>query len=346
MVLVDAPITGAQDLCVFASYSDIISSGPEPYLILVLAFLLDAVVGDPNWIYRRVPHPVAIIGEVIGRLERALNDPDASENAKRVSGILTVVLVVASASLLGWLIGYGLRLGNFGWAWTVEAALVATLLANRDLFDHARRVASGLDKNLSEGRQAVAHIVGRDPETLDAPGVARAAIESVAENFSDGVVAPMLYYVLFGLPGILAYKAVNTLDSMIGYRNERFRFFGWAAARLDDIVNLPASRLSGGLIVLAAYLLPGVTGIEAVAAMRHDDRKHRSPNAGWPEAGMAGALGVALAGPRVYGGCHVEDHWMGSGRQEARPDDIRKALRLYVLAGILCLALGVSMFFI
>ncbi len=330
----------------FVSYSDLILGGPEPYLILVLAFLLDAIVGDPNWIYRRVPHPVAIIGEIIGRLERALNDPGASESAKRVSGILTIVLVVASVSLLGWLIGYGLRLSDFGWAWVVETALVAMLLANRDLFDHARRVASGLDKSLSEGRQAVAHIVGRDPETLDEPGIARAAIESVAENFSDGVVAPMFYYVLFGLPGMLAYKAVNTLDSMIGYRNERFASFGWAAARLDDIVNLPASRLSGGLIVLAAYLLPGVRGNEAVAAMRRDARKHRSPNAGWPEAGMAGALGLALAGPRVYGGRHEEDHWMGSGRKGARPYDIRKALRLYILAGVLCTALGVSVLFI
>ena len=220
------------------------------------------------------------------------------------------------------------------------------LLANRDLFDHARRVASGLDKSLSEGRHAVAHIVGRDPETLNEAGVARAAIESVAENFSDGVVAPMFYYVLFGLPGILAYKAVNTLDSMVGYRNERFGSFGWAAARLDDIVNLPASRLSGGLIVLAAYLLPGMSGRDALAAMRRDAYKHRSPNAGWPEAGMAGALGVALAGPRVYGGRHVEDHWMGSGRQEASPHDIRKALRLYVLAGITCAALGAAVLFI
>ena len=342
MVLVDAPTAGAQDLSVFVSYSDFILGAPEPYLILALAFLIDGIVGDPYWVYRRIPHPVAIVGELVGRLERALNEPRATTSAKRISGILAVSVVVSSAVLCGWLLGYGIRGIDLDWVWTVEAVLVAVLLANRDLFDHARRVAIGLDIDLSSGRIAVAHIVGRDPETLDESGVARAAIESVAENFSDGVVAPVLYYALFGLPGILAYKAVNTLDSMIGHRSERYRAFGWAAARLDDVVNVPASRLAGGLIILAAYLLPGLDGGGAVAAMRRDARKHRSPNAGWPEAAMAGALGVALAGPRVYDGHHVEDHWMGSGRQGAVPQDIRRALRLYVLAGILCAALGIS----
>ena len=339
--VIDAPVIGAQDLLVLVSYSDLVLGAPEPYLILILAFLIDAIVGDPYWIYRRIPHPVAIVGELIGCLEKRLNKPNATERAKYFSGILAVVLVVASAVIFGWLIGYGLRAISIDWIWMVEAVLVAVLVANRDLFDHVRHVAVGLDADLSAGRNAVAHIVGRDPETLDEAGVARAAIESVAENFSDGVVAPVLYYVLFGLPGILAYKAVNTLDSMVGHRNERYRSFGWAAARLDDLVNLPASRLAGGLIVLAAYFLPGVYGSDAAVTMRRDARKHRSPNAGWPEAAMAGALSVALAGPRVYESCHVEDHWMGSGRQDVRPQDIRRALRVYVLAGILCAALGV-----
>jgi adenosylcobinamide-phosphate synthase len=190
-------------------------------------------------------------------------------------------------------------------------------------------VADGLDVSLEEGRRAVAKIVGRNPDVLDEAGVARAAIESLAENFSDGVVAPILWIALGGLVGGALYKAINTADSMIGHRDERYRAFGWAAARLDDIVNLPASRLAALWLILGALLTPGASARDAARAVWRDAARHRSPNAGWPEAAMAGALGLKLAGPRVYGETLVDDGFMGSGRREADAADIRRALRLY-----------------
>jgi adenosylcobinamide-phosphate synthase len=225
----------------------------------------------------------------------------------------------------------------------ILAVLASTLLAQRSLFTHVRAVEQGLRQGLAQGRAAVSHIVGRNPESLDAAGVARAAIESLAENFSDGVVAPALWGVLLGLPGIAVYKAINTADSMIGHRTARHAAFGWAAARLDDVVNLPASRLAALLLVIAA----GLGGCDARAALRaawRDAGRHRSPNAGWPEAAMAGALGLRLAGPRVYGDQRVEDAWMGNGRADAGADDIDRALRVYAMAcglgglGVLILA--------
>jgi adenosylcobinamide-phosphate synthase len=187
------------------------------------------------------------------------------------------------------------------------------------------------------GRAAVAHIVGRNPEALDEAGVARAAIESLAENFSDGVVAPAFWCALFGLPGIAAYKAVNTADSMIGHRTERHRAFGWAAARFDDLINLPASRLSAVWIALAAMMLETGAGTAMRTALR-DAPLHRSPNAGWPEAAFAGALGLKLAGPRIYGPTRVDDAWMGDGRADANSSDIRRALALYRIACALQIA--------
>jgi len=184
----------------------------------------------------------------------------------------------------------------------------------------------------------VAHIVGRDPDALDEAGVARAAIESLAENFSDGVVAPALWLCLGGLAGGAAYKAINTADSMIGHRSERLAAFGWGAARLDDLVNLPASRLTALLLVAAAAITPGASAADSMRAVRRDARRHRSPNAGYPEAAMAGALGLALAGPRVYGGVRVDDTVMGVGRRDATPADIRAALALYRRADALLIA--------
>jgi adenosylcobinamide-phosphate synthase len=182
---------------------------------------------------------------------------------------------------------------------------------------------------------AVSRIVGRDPEALDEAGVCRAAIESTAENFSDGIVAPAFWYLIAGLPGILAYKAVNTADSMIGHRSDRYRAFGWAAARLDDLLNYIPARISGALLTAAAPAVGG-SAKGALNAMLRDARKHRSANAGWPEAAMAGALGLALAGPRIYASGRVEDAWMNaSGRPNAKPSDIASALRLLVAT---CLA--------
>lgn len=340
VVVVDGPHSGAQDSGVLISFPAQYTGEIGLSFVLALAFGLDALIGDPKWLYRRIPHPVVLLGDIVRRFDDALNAPAASQVSRRISGVLTVLAAVAGTAALGWFLGWGLRALDLGWAWMAEAVLVAVLLAYRDLYDHVRRVAVGLDDGVEAGRAAVADIVGRAPETLDAPGVARAAIESAAENFSDGVVAPVFYYVLFGLPGLFAYKAVNTLDSMIGYRNERYEAFGWAAARLDDLVNLPASRLAGFIFTLAAIVVPGAGPRDAWRTMRRDAAKHRSPNAGWPEAAMAGALGLSLAGPRTYGDIHVDDSWMGDGRPDADAADIRRALRLYVVAGGMVGALG------
>jgi len=212
----------------------------------------------------------------------------------------------------------------------------SSLIAQRSLHEHVLAVAEALEsEGLSAGRRAVAMIVGRNPETLDEAGVCRAAIESLAENFSDGIVAPVFWLAVAGLPGAAAYKAVNTADSMIGHRTPRHAAFGWAAARLDDLVNLPASRLSALLLVAAAALMRGADAKAAVASVCRDAHRHRSPNAGWPEAAMAGALGLRLAGPRVYGTTRVDDAFMGNGRAEATAADIRRALALFRRAALL-----------
>ncbi len=215
------------------------------------------------------------------------------------------------------------------------AVLAASLPSQRSLAGHVSEVADGLDAGLDEGRKAVAKIVGRNPDVLDEAGVARAAIESLAENFSDGVVAPIFWIALGGLVGGALYKAINTADSMIGHKDERYKAFGWAAARLDDLVNLPASRLAALWLILAALLTPGASAPGAARAVRRDAARHRSPNAGWPESAMAGALGLKLAGPRVYGETLVDDAFMGEGRREADAADIRQALRLYKRACVI-----------
>jgi adenosylcobinamide-phosphate synthase len=218
-----------------------------------------------------------------------------------------------------------------GWAGFLALALLtASLPAQRSLDRHVRAVADALDREgLAAGRRAVSQIVGRNPEALDEAAVARAAIESLAENFSDGVVAPLLWTAIGGLAGGALYKAVNTADSMIGHRSERHLAFGWAAARLDDLVNLPASRLSALWLVLAATIPPRSSPAAAWRALWRDAGRHRSPNAGWPEAAMAGALGLRLAGPRVYGAETVDDAFIGEGRAAAGAADIRRALALY-----------------
>ena len=216
---------------------------------------LDALFGDPKRIYDRVPHPVVLIGRIIERLDQSLNDPESGDATRKISGVLAVLVVVAGCAFLGWLIGWGIREVPISGNWIVEAVLVSSLLAFRDLYNYVLRVAVGLEENLESGRAAVKHIVGRDPDTLDEAGVARATIESAAENFSDGFVAPVFFYVLFGLPGIFAYKAINTLDSMIGYKSEKYRAFGWAAARLDDVANWPAARLSGLAFIAASFFI-------------------------------------------------------------------------------------------
>jgi adenosylcobinamide-phosphate synthase len=306
------------------------------------ALLIEAAFGYPDALYRAVGHPVTWIGGAIGWLDRRLNTPPVTGRNGRAIGALALAALLAGVAVAGWgaqsLVLHALPRGA---ALPVLALLASTLLAQRSLWRHVRAVERGLRTSLDAGRTAVSHIVGRNPRSLDAAGVARAAIESLAENFSDGIVAPALWGVLLGLPGILLYKAVNTADSMIGHRTPRHAAFGWAAARLDDVVNLPASRLAALLLAMAA-VIGRADASGAARAVRRDASAHRSPNAGWPEAAMAGALGLRLAGPRVYGSERVEDGWMGDGRAEATADDIAAALRLYWLACGLGAALAIG----
>jgi len=296
--------------------------------LTLFALLLEIMIGYPDQLLRRIGHPVIWIGAAIGALDRGLNRDTATPAARRMAGGITILILVTAVGTIAFLFQRGLAWLPFG---LVPAALAAsTLLAQRSLHEHVGRVATALEETgVAAGRKAVSHIVGRDAEPLDRAGVARAAIESLAENFSDGVVAPTLWMVIGGLAGAATYKAINTADSMIGFRTPRHTAFGWAAARLDDLVNLPASRLSALLIVAAAGLTRGASPAGAWRAVRRDAHRHRSPNAGYPEAAMAGALGLMLAGPRVYGGVTVDDAMMGDGRRVADAADIRAALRLY-----------------
>jgi adenosylcobinamide-phosphate synthase len=306
-----------------------------------LATLIELCFGYPAALHRAIGHPVTWIGHLIAWLDRALNRATASEAARRAAGIAAVLIVLAIVGAIAILVQSALLRLPFG---ILAASLVAsTLVAQRSLHRHVADVAAALTTGgVVAGRRAVAHIVGRDTETLDAAGVARAGIESLAENFSDAIVAPVFWMAIGGLPGAALYKAINTADSMIGHRTERHQAFGWAAARLDDLVNLPASRLSALLLIAAAVLSKNASPGAAWRAVRRDAPKHRSPNAGFPEAAMAGALGLSLAGPRTYGGAPVEDAFMGDGRREADATDIRRALALYRTAdAILLVGLGV-----
>jgi adenosylcobinamide-phosphate synthase len=311
------------------------TGGPlDPLLILVLALILDAIIGDPQGLWARVPHPVAIIGKVIETAERKLNRRYRSNWDRRARGALLAAGMTLAAVGLGVLVTELRRL--WFWGWTVEAVLVWTLIAQKSLYLHVRAVARALEaEGLEGGRREVSKIVGRDPDSLDVSGVARAAIESCAENFADGVVAPVFWYLLFGFPGLLACKTVNTLDSMIGHRNERYAEFGMVSARLDDAMMLLPARLAGVLIACASAFLPGGLPLSSFHVMRRDHGHHRSPNSGWPEAAMAGGLNLALAGPRRYPGYVAEEKWIGHGRAQATAADIRRALFVMAVACLL-----------
>jgi len=310
----------------------------EP-LSLLIALSIDAWYGDPVALYRKVPHPVAVIGKVIAWADRHCNRESDAPRRRRNAGIALIVVLVAAAMLVGWLIQALLLRLPLGWLWL--SIMMSAFIAQRSLYGHVADVARAIEvSGLEGGRLAVAKIVGRDPNRLDRAGVSRAAIESLAENFSDAVVAPAFWALLLGLPGLIAYKAINTADSMIGHRSPRHRDFGWAAARLDDLVNWPAARLSALLMALGALLLPGADAPEALAVAARDARRHRSPNAGWPEAALAGALGFALNGPRAYHGVPTEEPWTNeAGRKILDAPDIWLALRLYLRA---CLLLGIG----
>ncbi|MGR3436134.1 MAG: adenosylcobinamide-phosphate synthase CbiB [Shimia sp.] len=289
-------------------------------MTLLAALLVDALLGEPRWLYDRVPHPAILMGRAVAWLDARLN----RGRHRRARGIVALLL------LLGGAVAVGLTLGVLPW-W-LQALAAATLLAQRSLLDHVGAVATALDRDLTTARAAVAMIVGRDTAAMDPPAIARAAVESGAENFGDGVVAPAFWLAVAGLPGLVAYKAVNTADSMIGYRTPRHAAFGWAAARCDDVLNWVPARVAA-LLIAAATRPPG-RGFGA------DARRHRSPNAGWPEAAMAHGLGIALSGPRSYGGALEHHPWVhAAGRKALGAADIRAACRALWRAWALGVAL-------
>lgn len=303
--------------------------------LLLAGTLLDRLIGDPPWLWRRWPHPVVAFGWMIGAADNRLNRADRSFAARRLLGIAAMLALLVAIVLAGAILHRAFAaIGVVGFV--LEAVVVAVFLAHKSLAEHVAAVATALRiEGLGGGRRAVSMIVGRDPEQLDEAGVCRAAIESLAENASDGLVAPFLAYLVFGLPGLLAYKLLNTADSMIGHRSQRHLAFGWAAARLDDLANLVPARLTALLFAVAS----GRRFADAVKAALADAASHRSPNAGWPEAAVAGALGLSLGGPRRYGEIVVEAACLnGAGRREAVPADIDRALVLLARLGNLLLA--------
>lgn len=303
---------------------------------MMVAMVVDALLGWPAWLFARIGHPVTWLGWLIAATDTAWNRESDPPALRRAAGVAGSLLVIALAVALGWMLQ---SLLPSGWIQIVLAGILAwPLVALRSLHDHVAAVAKPLQAgDIGAARDAVSRIVGRDPAALDDAGIARAAIESLAENASDGIVAPVFWGALFGLPGILGYKAINTLDSMIGHRSERHEAFGWAAARIDDVANFIPARLTGFLFVLLAPRRS-----EALSCMMRDARRHRSPNAGWPEAAMAGALGVRLSGPRIYHGSIAKEPWLNEGARDPLTADISEGLKIYrgailLLAGVLAI---------
>jgi len=300
--------------------------------LAALTVAIEAGLGYPQSVFKAIGHPVTWIGALLGLGERRLNHQEQSFARRRLMGglALSLCLIIAAAAA-AWA---GIAIARLDLpepiALFILALIASSLVAQRSLDSHVRAVAAALDHaGLEAARAAVGAIVGRDVSGLDEAAVCRAAIESLAENFSDGVVAPAFWLALGGLPGGFCYKAINTADSMIGHRTQRFEAFGFAAARLDDLVNLPAARLSALWILIAAFFMPSASPAAGWRAVRRDARGHPSPNAGWPEAAFAGALGLRLGGPRRYAYTHVEDGWIGFGDAAATSADIFRALNLY-----------------
>ncbi len=311
----------------------------DPAWMVFLALLLDLAIGDPAWLYARLWHPVVVIGKIIAWAEAQLNR--GTRRWRLVSGGLMSLTLIALAAMLGWLI-HDLS-SRLAFVWLIELALASSLLAFQGLYRFIKPVERALlAGDLAAARQAVAHVVGRDPHRLDQAGVARAAIESLAENYSDGAIAPLFWYAIAGLPGLLAYKTINTLDSMIGHRSQRYEAFGKLAARIDDTANWLPARLTGLAFALAARLTLSAALSRSLGIIWRDAGKHRSVNAGWPESAMAAALGLKLAGPRDYGDYQVDDPWIGEGRSAATGQDMARAFHLFwvstALVALICLA--------
>lgn len=314
----------------------------DPAAILLFVFLADAVMGDPAALYKRIPHPVVVIGNFISWFETRLNSEGKSNGSRFVLGAVTSLATLAVFCCLALLIEIFAKAIPMGWV--IIILLSSSLVAYKGLFQAVNAVKNGLHVSLEEGRAAVSHIVGRDPETLDKAGIARAGVESLAENFLDGTVAPLFWFLILGFPGLVLYKSINTLDSMIGHRNDRFEYFGKFAARLDDVVNYIPARITGLLIVISAVIVPKASAGNALRCMISDASKHNSVNAGWPEAAMAGAINMSLAGPRQYGGVMNDSPWMNErGRKDVGADDMQKALSIYLAAGAVLIVIGIML---
>ena len=307
------------------------------FLQAALALLVESLIGYPKLLYELIGHPVEWFGRLISYLDNMLNDPGAPPCDARRTGIAAVAAMIGAAGIVALTVHCALTFIPGGSS--IEALVATTLIAQSSLRQHVTKVANALDSSLSEARTEVAKIVGRDPTGLDESGISKAALESLAENSSDGIIAPALWFALAGLPGIAIYKMINTADSMIGHKSDRYLHFGRAAAKLDDLVNYPASRMTGLLFAAAARLSSRQLSQDAWNTMLRDAKKHRSPNAGWPEAAMAGALGLRFGGPRNYDGEFVDLPWMGNGREEITRSDITRGLRLYEAALVLFAAL-------
>jgi adenosylcobinamide-phosphate synthase len=310
-------------------------------LILPAGLAGDAVLGEMGPLFQRAPHPIVLAGRAVAWFDAKLNRASREPNDLRIRGIVTVAILLGLAGGLG----YGVhRLAqSVALGWVFEAFVVAIFLAQRSLFVHVADVATALKSGgVDGGRLMVARIVGRDVAQLDRHGIARAAIESLAENFADAVVAPVFWYCAAGLPGLLAYKMLNTLDSMIGYRSPKYLYFGWAAARADDLANFIPARLSGLILALAMTFAPGGNPKKDLITLKADSGNHPSPNSGSPEAAMAGGLGLALGGPRRYQGGIVEGQWIGNGRAMAETADIHRALAAFVAACLINAGLAVE----
>ncbi|HQZ13464.1 MAG TPA: adenosylcobinamide-phosphate synthase CbiB [Devosia sp.] len=303
-------------------------------LLAPLALLLERFIGYPRALYPIIRHPVVWMGALISLLDKRLNTGPG--RGRGVVALLILLLVTAAVTVP---IAWGLR--SFPFGWVIEALLATTLLAQKELGRAVRAVADALGHSLDAGRQQVGQIVGRDTAKLDEAGVSRAAIETLAESASDGVIAPLFWLVIGGLPGIALYKAVNTADSMIGHKTERHRDFGWASARFDDVLNFLPARLTALLFCGAAFWVKGADAEKGWTTALRDAKKHASPNAGWPEAVVAGALGFALGGPRAYAGEVHDLPQFGEGRSDLGPADIRKAVELYAM--MLNLAFGITL---
>lgn len=304
--------------------------------ILLFALALDALIGWPDALYRRIGHPVTWVGNLISHMDKSLNRSEWHPPTRRLMGILTATFIILICIVSGQFIQNAVGQGILGFL--ISVLLMWPLLAARSLYTHVKNVAQPLElMDLRSAREAVSMIVGRDPKQLDTAGVGRAAIESLAENASDGVVAPIFWGLVFGLPGILAYKAINTMDSMIGYKTPRHSDFGWAAARIDDGANWIPARFTGLIIALMSG-----TPNTALLTMKRDASKHRSPNAGWPESAMAAALGVRLSGPRSYHDKQTDDPWLYAEGRDVDGADVTRALAvfkrsMFCLAGLLAL---------